>query len=102
MKPTLEQLKAWTLEAAREYGFDSIENIEEELAGIPGAELMAALFVCNKAAAWARKQALMEAAELCEDRAKRWRFRTVPFEGYAIELNKCAAEILALKEQSHD
>jgi len=102
MKPTLEQLKAWTIEAAREPGFDPIENIEGELDGIPDAELMAALFVCTKAAAWAREQALTEAAQLCADRAKRWRFQTVPFEGYASELDKCAAEILALKAPSHD
>lgn len=63
MKLTIEQLKAWTLEASREVGFDPVENFEEELESIPDEEFMAALLVCTKAATWARAQALDEAAK---------------------------------------
>ena len=102
MKLTIEQIKVWMLEVAREIEFDQIEKFKEALVKAPDEEFMAALFVCTKSAEWARKQALTEAAQLCADRAKRWRFQTVPFEGYASELDKCAAEILALKAPSHD
>jgi len=97
MKLTIEQIRAWTLEAAREPGFDPIENIEDELAGIPDAELMAALFICTKAAAWAREQALTEAANVCKSRAA-----DHPSVIRENEADDCATAILALKDAGHD
>ena len=99
MKPTIEQIKVWTLEVAREVGFEPMGSMEDEIAGIDYDEWIAALLVCTKAASWAREQALEEAAKVCElypGTGELWSASRI------CAANDCADAIRALKEKDHE
>ena len=95
MKPTIEQIKAWTLEVAREVGFEPMGSMEDETAGIDYDEWIAALLVCTKAASWARKQALEDAVEVCDND---WN-GDPDIATYSAACNECAEAIRALIKQ---
>ena len=98
MKPTIEQIKAWTLEVAREVGFEPMVRMEDEIAGIDEDEFMAALLVCTKAASWAREQALEEAAKVCADLT----ISGGDNASYCWGAGDCEKAIRALKEKANE
>ena len=59
-------------------------------------------YIAQRAAAWAREQALEEAAKVCEVDARKWRTRTIPLDGYASVMEDCAQAIRALKEKANE
>lgn len=75
-EPTKEQIEAWWEEWARTTPFYT--NM--------------VLFISERAAAWAREQALEEAAKVCDDQ---WR----DSDDAAIACGDCATTIRALKER---